>query len=125
MKKTAPGGGFFPWTHTGTPVPPAPTTVAACAAAIAALFTRTGHVDHDGASVHRLAVQAGNGGLGFGFGSHFHKAKTFGAACFAVHHHLGGSDVAVLREVVAQAGVVDGVGQVAHINFAAHDRAFR
>jgi peptide/nickel transport system substrate-binding protein len=84
------------------------------------IFFGLGNVDHDGTAADRHAVQAGDGGLGFFGAGHFHKGKTFGTARVAVHHDFGRQNAAKFREVLTQAGVVDGVRQIAHVNFAAH-----
>lgn len=87
-------------------------------------FTGAGEVDHDRASIHGHAVQCADGRLGHFSIGHFHESKSFGAAGFAVHHDLGGRHAAELGEVAFEGGVGHGVGQVAHVDFAAHGRAF-
>lgn len=103
--------------------------VRACARAVAAglvatgaatFFTGAGQVHDDRAAVNGHAVQGADGGLGDFGGGHFHKAEALGSAGFAVHHDLGGGDPAEFGKVAFQGGIGHGVGQVAHVDFAAH-----
>mgnify|MGYP007038404702 CR=1 FL=1 len=94
--------------------------VAVTAAVAGARLFGLGDVHHDRATADRHAIQACDSGLGFLSAGHFDKGKTFGAAGVAVHHDFGRQNAAKFRKVLTQAGVVDGVRQVAHVNFAAH-----
>jgi hypothetical protein len=67
-----------------------------------------------------LAVHAIDGGLGFSVAAHFDKAEAFGAACVALHHHLGTADAPEGAEGLFQIVVTHAVGQVAHVQFVAH-----
>src|SRR5690606_7137647 len=71
------------------------TTVAAARA-----FLGARDVDHDRAAADGHAVQTTDGGLGLFGRAHLDKAETLGAAAVAVHHDLGGRDVAKLGEIV-------------------------
>ena len=100
------------------------TTAGAATEAARTLFARAGLVDDDRAAADGLAVHAVDGGLRLGVRAHLDKAEALRAAGVAVHHDLGGGNATKLGEVAFQAGVGHGVGQVAHVDFAAHARAF-
>ena len=65
-------------------------------------------------------MQAGNGGLGLGVVTHFHKTKTFGAASVAFHHDFGAGDRTELAERLLQVVVAHRVRQIAYVEFVAH-----
>src|SRR5262245_33533735 len=75
-----------------TAVAAAATTTASAAEAARTVFLGACLVHHEGAAVHRLAVQATDRGLGFGVRAHLHEAKALGAAGVAIHHDLGRRD---------------------------------
>ena len=95
---------------------------AAKVAARRARLHRPGLVHHQIAALQRFVVHAFNGGLRLGIAAHFHKAKAFGAARIALHHHLGAGYHAKRRESLAQIGITHGIRQIAHIKFVAHRR---
>jgi hypothetical protein len=94
-------------------------TVSATTAAFA-LFHGTRFVDGEGAAVDFLAMELGNGRLGFFGGAHFDKAETAGTAGDAVVDHLHPGDIARLSKEIGQVVFRHAKGQVAHIEFYAH-----
>ena len=78
----------------------------AAAAAAATVTTRAGWtrlhrarlVDDHVAAAQGLAVHAFDGSLRLGIAAHLDKAKAFGTAGVALHHHLGAGDSAELTE---------------------------
>jgi len=104
---------------------------AGCTVALGTMATRTttlfagaSQVDDDRASIDGPAVQSADGGLGVLGGSHLDKAEALGTAGLTVRHDLGGGDAAELGKVALQAGIGDGVGEVAYIDLAGHGKAF-
>ena len=95
-------------------------TATAATEATWALFTRTGFVDHDGATVDGLAVHAIDGSLRFRIRAHFHKAEALGTARFTVHHDLGGSHGAKLRKSLQQRVIANRIGQITDVKFVSH-----
>jgi hypothetical protein len=67
-----------------------------------------------------LFVHAVNGRLRLRVAAHLDKAKTFGATGFALHHDFGTDDGAELAKGLLQVFVAYAVGQIAHVQFAAH-----
>ena len=117
-----------------TTVAAATTTFAATATATAAatvgaaeaswtLFTRAGFVDNNGATSHRLTVQAIDSRLCFCIRGHFNETETLGATSFTIHHDLGRRHSTVFGECIHQILIAHGVGQIAHVKFVAHERA--
>src|SRR5690606_24234038 len=84
-------------------------------------FHWAGFVDHQAAAAKRLTVHAFNGGQGFCIAAHLDKTEAFGAAGVAFHHDLGAVHNAISAERLLQVFVAHGVGQVAHVQFVAHD----
>lgn len=115
-----------------TTVAAATTTFAATATAAATvgaaeaswtLFTRAGFVDNNGATSHRLTVQAIDSRLCFCIRGHFNETETLGATSFTIHHDLGRRHSTVFGECIHQILIAHGVGQIAHVKFVAHERA--
>src|SRR5207248_4108812 len=105
----------------------APAAVAAPAAAAAAapVGLGPGLVDRQGPPLDLLAVQRGDGGLGLLVGGHLDEAEPLGPARVAVDDHLRRLHTAVRPEHLLQITVADAVGQVAHVQLLAHERASR
>src|SRR5690606_11741445 len=99
-------------------------TRAVASRAAAAVFARASQAHDNRAPINGHAVQSGDGCLGLFGGSHFHKAEALGLTGVSVHHDLGGGNVAKVGKVAFQAGIGNGVGQVAHVDLAAHGGAF-
>ena len=119
-------------TTAATTVAAATTTFAATATAAATvgaaeaswtLFTRAGFVDNNGATSHRLTVQAIDSRLCFCIRGHFNETETLGATSFTIHHDLGRRHSTVFGECIHQILIAHGVGQIAHVKFVAHERA--
>ena len=119
-------------TAAATTVAAATTTFAATATAAATvgaaeaswtLFTRAGFVDNNGATSHRLTVQAIDSRLCFCIRGHFNETETLGATSFTIHHDLGRRHSTVFGECIHQILIAHGVGQIAHVKFVAHERA--
>jgi len=93
------------------------TTTAATTTATATggVFAGTGFVDGQGAAFVLLAVERGNGGLGFGVVGHFNEAKTFAAAGVAIVDDLRAFDLAVRGKQLFQGRAIDLVAQIAHV----------
>src|SRR5690606_18176681 len=97
------------------------TTAAKAAAAGSAGLHGTGFVDHEVTAAEILAMHALDGGLGFGIAAHFDKAETLGAAGVALHHDLGAAHRAEPAEGLLQILITEGIGQIAHVKFVAHE----
>src|SRR5262245_7412122 len=108
---------------------PAPTTAAAAAVtttaapAAAAFGLGAGLVDCQRAAVLFFAVEGRDRRLGFLVAAHLDEAEAFGTAGVAVHDHLRRLHGAVSCEHLLQITIVDTVGQVAHVQLLAHERA--
>jgi len=101
-------------------------TAATVGAAEAArtLFARTGFIDDDGPTGHRLAVHALDRGLRLGIRTHLDEAEALRAARVTVHHHLGGRDGPKLGESLLEFIVTHTVGQIAYVQLVAHGAPF-
>src|SRR5262249_21390394 len=107
----------------GSPAPPASpasvtTTPPGTAAATASLWL--GLVDGQGAAVHLLAVEGGDGGLGLLVRLHLDEGEALGLPRVTVRDDLGRLHPAVLPEQLLQVAGGDGVGQVADIKLFPH-----
>ena len=65
---------------------------------MATLGPGPGLIHVEGASAQRLAVQRGNGAIGFGAVGHFNEAETSGLPCIAVADQRDALDCAVVLE---------------------------
>jgi hypothetical protein len=57
--------------------------------------------------------------------THLDKCEAFRATAVAVHHDFGRHDATEFGKIVTQCVVGHGIGQVAHVDFAAHARALQ
>ncbi len=67
-----------------------------------------------------LAVESGDGRLGFGLGTHLHKPETLGAAGIAVGDNLGAGDGSVRRKLRLEIGAGHVIAQISDIQLTAH-----
>ena len=98
------------------------TTVATATSAWRTSLHRTGFVDHQAAATQRCAVHAFNSSKGFGIAAHFHKSKTFGTTCIALHHDFGAGHSTELSERLLKIAVAYRIRQIADVQFIAHER---
>ena len=98
--------------------PPRVLVIAAASAMITrsrrALFSRSGNVHGQLASLQFFVVEHFNGFGGFFRGGHLDERKASGLAGEFVKHHIDGPDHAGLREVILQIVRLGLVGEVAH-----------
>jgi hypothetical protein len=102
-------------------------TAATAAAAITATaftgrasFCGAGFVHDYRAATEFLAMHASNGCLGLGIVCHFHEAKTFGAACIALHHDARARHGTKRAEGGLQIVVTHGIRQIAYVQSITH-----
>src|SRR5205823_352272 len=80
-------------------------------------------LDHADIAANLLpAVEPLDGGLRLGVGPHLDEAEPLGAVRVPIDDDLGALHRAELGEQRLQLGLVDVVGQVAHVQLLAHDR---
>src|SRR6516225_6478452 len=101
--------------------------VAAPAAAVAApaaapFLARPGLIDRESSAVDLGAIERLDRRLRFLIAAHLHEAEPLGAAAVPVHDHLGRLDRSVRREHLLERGIGDLVGQIANVQFLAHER---
>jgi hypothetical protein len=81
---------------------------------------RTGFVDNQTTATVLLAVHGADSGLRFSFAAHFDETKALRAAGIALHHDFGAGNGTVGRKGLLEVFVAEGIGQVAHVKFVAH-----
>lgn len=81
-------------------------------------------VDGDGASINGPAMQSSDGRFSSICRGHLDECEALGATRFTVRHDLGGGNCAELGKVAPQARIGNGVGQIAHVDFAGHENSF-
>ena len=102
-------------TTAATTVATATTTTAATG--VGALFTRTGLVDSQGASVNVFAVEGFDRGIGFAHIRHGDEGKTLRPASEFVHDDAGLIDRAISSELGCQRGLGCFVSEVSNVYF--------
>gem|GEM_PF-6860425 len=95
----------------------AATTTTAAAFAIGALFTGTGLVHGQGASVHIFAVKGFDGGIRFADIRHGDESKTFRAAGEFVHNDAGLINGTKGSELGCQRGLGRFISEVSNVYF--------
>jgi hypothetical protein len=75
----------------------------------------TSLVDRQTPALHFLAVEGGDGCLGFLVAAHLDKAKPFGSSRVPIRNNLSGTYRAMRREHAFQVAVADAVAQVADV----------
>src|SRR5438552_1983480 len=105
---------------TGTAAVAAPAPAGTASAAAAAVLARLRLIHGETASLDLLAVEGGDGGLGFLVAAHFHEPEPLGSAGVAVHNDLGRLHGPVRREHLFERTVRNPVGKVPHVQLLAH-----
>jgi hypothetical protein len=102
----------------------ATTTTAAAVATTAftrrTLLSRARFIDHHSAATEVLAMHTSNGRLRLRVISHFHKTKSFGATCVALHHHASTFDFTKRCKSGLQIIITHRVRQIAYIQSITH-----
>ncbi len=93
------------------------TTTTTAATGVGALFTRTGLVDSQGASVDVFAVEGFDRGIGFAHIRHGDEGKTLRPASEFVHDDAGLIDRAISSELGCQRGLGCFVSEVSNVYF--------
>lgn len=93
------------------------TTTTTTATSVGALFTRTGLVDSQGASVDVFAVQGFDRGIGFAHIRHGDEGKTLRPASEFVHDDAGLINRAISSELGCQRGLGCFVSEVSNVYF--------
>lgn len=99
-------------TATSAAIPTA--TAATTEGTTRALFTRTGFVHGQVATIQRLAIQRFDRCLSRLFRPHRDERKPTGASAHAIHHQIHFADRAVLSEEILKIIFSDIVGEISH-----------
>ena len=114
---TAAGFATVATTTTAATTVAATATTTTAATGVGALFTRTGLVDSQGASVDVFAVQGFDRGIGFAHIRHGDEGKTLRPASEFVHDDAGLIDRAISSELGCQRGLGCFVSEVSNVYF--------
>ena len=114
---TAAGFATVATTTTAATTVAATATTTTAATGVGALFTRTGLVDSQGASVDVFAVEGFDRGIGFAHIRHGDEGKTLRPASEFVHDDAGLIDRAISSELGCQRGLGCFVSEVSNVYF--------
>lgn len=104
-------------TAVATTFPAAAAVATAATAATAGTLLGTSLIDRQAAAFHFLAVEGGDGSLGFLIAVHFHKTKSLGSSRVSICDDLSRTHRTMGRENAFQVAATDTVTQVANIEF--------
>lgn len=104
-------------TAVATTFPAAAAVATAATAATAGALLGTSLIDRQAAAFHFLAVEGGDGSLGFLIAVHFHKTKSLGSSRVSICDDLSRTHRTMGRENAFQVAATDTVTQVANIEF--------